>query len=70
MSGGLWTAWKPKTPESNMSVTRNGTSAAITLLLQNKVSKTSIARIVEASPMTLDHFIRTRKLQPSQRQPG
>ena len=35
-----------------------------------KVSKASIARIVEVSPMTLDHFIRTRKLQPSQRQPG
>jgi len=28
------------------------------------------ARIVEVSPMTLDHFIRTRKLQLSQRQPG
>jgi hypothetical protein len=28
------------------------------------------ARIVEVSPMTLDHFIRTRKLQPSQRQLG
>jgi len=48
----------------------NGKEAEITLLLQKKVSKASIARIVEVSPMTLDHFIRTRKLQPSQRQPG
>ena len=48
----------------------DGKEAEIALLLQKKVSKTSIARIVEASPVTLDHFIRTRKLQPSQRQPG
>jgi DNA invertase Pin-like site-specific DNA recombinase len=48
----------------------NGKEAEITLLLQKKVSKASIARIVEVSPMTLDHFIRTRKLQPSPRQPG
>ena len=48
----------------------NGKEAEITLLLQKKVPKASIARMVEVSPMTLDHFIRTHKLQPSQRQPG
>jgi DNA invertase Pin-like site-specific DNA recombinase len=48
----------------------DGKEAEITLLLQKKVSKASIARIVEVSPMTLDHFIRTRKLQPAKRQPG
>lgn len=48
----------------------DGKETAITLLLQKKVSKASMARIVEVSPMTLDHFIRTRKLQPSQRQSG
>ncbi len=48
----------------------DGKEAEIELLLQKKVSKASIARIVEVSPMTLDHFIRTRKLQPSKRRPG
>jgi DNA invertase Pin-like site-specific DNA recombinase len=48
----------------------DGKEAEIKLLLQKKVSKASIARIVEVSPMTLDHFIRTRKLQPSKRQLG
>jgi DNA invertase Pin-like site-specific DNA recombinase len=43
----------------------DGKEAEIALLLQKKVSKASLARIVEVSPMTLDHFIRTRKLQPS-----
>ncbi len=48
----------------------DGKEAEITLLLQKKVSKASLARIVEVSPMTLDHFIRTRKLQPSTPQRG
>lgn len=48
----------------------DGKEAEITLLLQKKVSKASIARIVEVSPMTLDHFMRTRKLQPAKRRPG
>ena len=42
----------------------DGKEQEIMLLLQKHVSKASIARIVEVSPMTLDHFIRTRKLQP------
>jgi DNA invertase Pin-like site-specific DNA recombinase len=33
-------------------------------LLQKHVSKASIARIMDVSPTTLYHFIRTRKLQP------
>jgi len=48
----------------------DGKEQEIQLLLHKHVSKASIARIVEVSPMTLDHFIRTRKLQPSPRQPG
>src|SRR5215471_6997621 len=48
----------------------DGKEAEITLLLQKKVSKASLARIVEVSPMTLEHFIRTRKLQPSTPQRG
>jgi DNA invertase Pin-like site-specific DNA recombinase len=32
-------------------------------LLQKHVSKASIARIMDLSPTTLHHFIRTRKLQ-------
>ena len=43
----------------------DGKEQEIMLLLQKHVSKASIARIVEVSPMTLDHFIRTRKLQPA-----
>jgi DNA invertase Pin-like site-specific DNA recombinase len=34
-------------------------------LLQKRVSKASIARIMDVSPTTLHHFIRTRKLQPT-----
>jgi DNA invertase Pin-like site-specific DNA recombinase len=34
-------------------------------LLQKHVSKASIARIMDVSPTTLHHFIRTRKLQPT-----
>jgi hypothetical protein len=45
----------------------DGKEEEITRLLQKRISKTSIARIVDVSPMTLDHFIRTRKLQPSKR---
>ena len=58
-------------PKGSLGMSKlDGKEAEIKLLLQKKVSKASIARIVEVSPMTLDHFIRTRKLQPSQRQPG
>jgi hypothetical protein len=48
----------------------DGKKEEIKQLLQKKVSKASIARIVDVSPMTLDHFIRTRQLQPSKRRPG
>jgi hypothetical protein len=48
----------------------DGKEAGIARLLQKKVSKASLARIVEVSPMTLEHFIRTRKLQPSTPQRG
>ena len=48
----------------------DGKEEEITQLLQKKVSKASIARIVDVDPMTLENFIRTRKLQPSKRRPG
>ncbi len=48
----------------------DGKEEEIELLLHKKVSKASIARIVEVSPMTLDHFIKTRRLQPKRRQKG
>ena len=48
----------------------DGKEEEIKRLLQKKVSKASIARIVDVSPMTLENFIRTRKLQPSKRRPG
>jgi len=48
----------------------DGKEVEIQQLLQKKVSKASIARIVEVDPMTLDNFIRTRKLQPAKRRPG
>ena len=48
----------------------DGKEREIELLLRKQVSKTSIARVVEVSPTTLQHFIRTRKLQPSTPQRG
>jgi DNA invertase Pin-like site-specific DNA recombinase len=41
----------------------DGKEQEIQLLLRKRVSKASIARIVEVSPTTLHHFIHTRKLQ-------
>ena len=41
----------------------DGKEQEIQLLLRKHVSKASIARIVEVSPTTLQHFIDTRKLQ-------
>ncbi len=41
----------------------DGKEREIELLLRKHVSKASIARIVEVSPTTLQHFIHTRKLQ-------
>ena len=41
----------------------DGKEQEIQLLLCKHVSKASIARIVEVSPTTLQHFIHTRKLQ-------
>jgi DNA invertase Pin-like site-specific DNA recombinase len=40
----------------------DGKEPDIQLLLRKHVSKASIARIVEVSPTTLHHFIKTRKL--------
>ncbi len=48
----------------------DGKEEEIKGLLQKRVSKASIARIVDVSPMTLENFIRTRKLLPSKRRPG
>ncbi len=48
----------------------DGKEEEIALLLRKQVSKASIARIVEVSPMTLEHFIRTRRLQPTKRMRG
>ena len=48
----------------------DGKEEEIKQLLQKKVSKASIARIVDVDPMTLENFLRTRKLQPSKRRPG
>jgi DNA invertase Pin-like site-specific DNA recombinase len=44
----------------------DGKEQEIALLLCKHVSKASIARIIEVSPTTLQHFIHTRKLQPTQ----
>jgi DNA invertase Pin-like site-specific DNA recombinase len=44
----------------------DGKEQEIALLLCKHVSKASIARIMEVSPTTLQHFIHTRKLQPTQ----
>ena len=44
---------------------RAGKEREIELLLRKHGSKASIARIVEVSPTTPQHFIRTRMLQPT-----
>lgn len=45
----------------------DGKEQEIQLLLRKRVSKASIARIVEVSPTTLQHFIQTRNLQSTPR---
>ncbi len=45
----------------------DGKEGEIQLLLHKKVSKASIARIMDISQTTLYHFIKTRKLQPAKR---
>ena len=48
----------------------DGKEQEIQLLLRKRVSKASIARIVEVAPTTLQHFIHTRKLQPTPSRPS
>jgi DNA invertase Pin-like site-specific DNA recombinase len=45
----------------------DGKEQEIRLLLQKRVSKTSLARIMDVSPTTLHHFVQTRNLQPQKR---
>jgi DNA invertase Pin-like site-specific DNA recombinase len=45
----------------------DGKEQEIRLLLQKRVSKASLARIMDVSPTTLHHFIQTRKLQSKKR---
>jgi DNA invertase Pin-like site-specific DNA recombinase len=53
-------------PQGALSKSKLDDKAAdIRSLLQKHVSKASIARIMDVSPTTLHHFIRTRKLQPT-----
>src|SRR5262245_11252354 len=52
-------------PQETFSKSNHDDKAGdIQSLLQKHVSKASIARIMDVSPTTLHHFIRTRKLQP------
>ena len=43
----------------------DGKEQAIAELLDKRVSKASIARIMDVSPTTMKHFIKSRKLEPS-----
>jgi DNA invertase Pin-like site-specific DNA recombinase len=53
-------------PQGALSTLKlDGKAGDIRSLLQKHVSKASIARIMDVSPTTLHHFIRTRKLQPT-----
>jgi DNA invertase Pin-like site-specific DNA recombinase len=45
----------------------DGKEQEIRLFLQKRVSKASLARIMDVSPTTLHHFVQTRKLQPKKR---
>jgi DNA invertase Pin-like site-specific DNA recombinase len=53
---------RPKGARSKSKL--DGKEGEILSLLQKRVSKTSIARIMDVSQTTLHHFIKTRKLQP------
>jgi DNA invertase Pin-like site-specific DNA recombinase len=54
---------RPKGARSKSKL--DGKEGDICSLLQKRVSKASIARIMDVSQTTLHHFIKTRKLQPS-----
>jgi DNA invertase Pin-like site-specific DNA recombinase len=54
---------RPKGARSKSKL--DGKESEIRSLLQKRVSKASIARIMDVSQTTLHHFIKTRKLQPS-----
>jgi len=45
----------------------DGKEQEIRLLLQKRVSKASLARILDVSPTTLHHFVKTRNLHPQKR---
>jgi DNA invertase Pin-like site-specific DNA recombinase len=53
---------RPKGARSKSKL--DGKEGEIRSLLQKRVSKASIARIMDVSQTTLHHFIKTRKLQP------
>ena len=58
-------------PQGALSTSKlDGKAGDIRSLLQKHVSKASIARIMDVSQTTLQHFIRTRKLQPTQNGQG
>lgn len=52
---------RPKGSRSKSKL--DGKESEIRSLLQKRVSKASIARIMDVSPTTLHHFVKTRKLQ-------
>lgn len=52
-------------PKGSLGKSRlDGKEQEIQLLLQKRVSKASLARIMDVSPTTLHHFVKTRRLQP------
>ena len=52
---------RPKGARSKSKL--DGKEEEIQLLLHKRVSKASIARIMDVSPTTLHHFVKTRRLQ-------
>lgn len=48
----------------------DGKEGEIRAFLDKNVSKASIARIMDVSPTTLHHFIKTRRLQPKRQKKG
>ena len=52
-------------PKGSLGTSKlDGKEEQIRMLLEKEVSKRSIAKIVDVSPTTVRHFIRTRKLDP------
>jgi hypothetical protein len=58
----------PRGPKGSLGPSKlDGKEGEISMLLGQRVSKASIAKILEVAPSTLHSFIRSRRLEPKKR---